>query len=453
MYRNQKSIFISFIAFVFLCALIVSCLKLNRSATYMIAASDAMDNEKAQSNMICTGTNDESKIRSALVAMNDLSNAWTLYSNNAVMTFGKFPMIWFDGTTYHAYYSYDQFTKIGHATSSDGITWTDDVAHNPILTTGVGKEWDNQSVAIFNAWKEGPNWYALYRGNGDKIGLTTSKDGISWTKSGYNPVISNIRGVADPAGIIKVGTTYYLYTNTTGGDRQVNILTSTNLIIWTLQAKSPLLLGDRFCSTPFAYNGYYYLLVSRSYNSRTNGMIELYKSSSPLFPENDRIFLGVVIFSNIGQIDTPNIIVDNISKISLHDNKIRLFYSLGDRYTFYLHLAVENDISAAITKAIIPKSGVLQLSSGTFYLTPYSPWSAFDIYYGNIVQGNNSVLKLKDSYNRDTPCIVFVSDDHSTIRNLDIDGNAKNNTGTQVGLLVSGNAVAQNITLHNFRQK
>ena len=89
-------------------------------------------------------------------------NAWTLYSSSPVMNLGSYPVCWYDGTIYHSYYEYNNASVIGHATSTDGITWVEDTAHNPVLTTGPSGAWDDTSVDAFNAWQESGKWYALY---------------------------------------------------------------------------------------------------------------------------------------------------------------------------------------------------------------------------------------------------------------------------------------------------
>jgi hypothetical protein len=58
------------------------------------------------------------------------------------------PRVLFDGTIYHLWYSGGGFFtwQIGHATSSDGITWAKDTANNPVLPRGIAGSWDDQFV-------------------------------------------------------------------------------------------------------------------------------------------------------------------------------------------------------------------------------------------------------------------------------------------------------------------
>ncbi len=98
---------------------------------------------------------------------------------------------------YHCWYGGLDGTngRIGHATSPNGISWNRD-ENNPVLNIGVLGEWDhlyvyeprvhyNTDSARYEMFFEGGNSY----GEGS-IGFATSPDGIDWTKSIHNPVLS-----------------------------------------------------------------------------------------------------------------------------------------------------------------------------------------------------------------------------------------------------------------------
>ncbi|RLJ04014.1 MAG: hypothetical protein DRP18_05280, partial [Candidatus Aenigmatarchaeota archaeon] len=134
---------------------------------------------------------------------------WQKYSGNPILAPGSSGE-WDDeniatafvikiGNTYHLWYEgngnpdYWEW-KIGHATSSDGITWTKD-ANNPVLE-GTPGEWDAAGVwdpvVLYNT--EGDGKYIMWYGGQDKpsndasriynIGWATSDDGVNWTKKG-----------------------------------------------------------------------------------------------------------------------------------------------------------------------------------------------------------------------------------------------------------------------------
>lgn len=101
--------------------------------------------------------------------------------------------------------------EIGYATSSDGITWTRGNGSLPVLSAGTGGSWDDASVADACVIKISPTDYRMWfigkqSGGANSTGYATSSDGISWTKSGSNPVFG-----AGTAGQWDDGTFYGLW--------------------------------------------------------------------------------------------------------------------------------------------------------------------------------------------------------------------------------------------------
>ncbi len=78
---------------------------------------------------------------------------------------------------------------IGYATSSDGVSWSKNTA--PVLQKGSSSSWEGKGVGVASVIKDGALYKMWYTGYVDSAGVTTSKigfasssDGISWTKSG-----------------------------------------------------------------------------------------------------------------------------------------------------------------------------------------------------------------------------------------------------------------------------
>lgn len=105
------------------------------------------------------------------------------------------------GQTYYMWYAGsgpDRVHRIGLATSPDGIVWTKHPS-NPVLNLGSPGQWDgsyisNPRVVIVNGI-----FYMLYAGESSlfsntKIGLATSLNGITWQKYPNNPVMSPLIG-------------------------------------------------------------------------------------------------------------------------------------------------------------------------------------------------------------------------------------------------------------------
>lgn len=137
------------------------------------------------------------------------------------------PLVWKEGATWYMLYGGEGATggaySIGLATSSDGISWTRYDVDNPVMTV-TGAAWDSFFVLPgTNILKEGSTYYFYYWGgtsatsNGNwQIGLATSTDLHTWTKSGNNPVV--VKGAAgdydqdalEPC-VTKIGSTYYMW--------------------------------------------------------------------------------------------------------------------------------------------------------------------------------------------------------------------------------------------------
>ena len=99
-------------------------------------------------------------------------------------------------------------TALGYATSPDGITW-ERYAGNPVLPPGAGGQWDHVVFGPRVLFIDN-NYYMFYTGEtvvyqSDKIGLATSPDGLVWTKYPSNPVLKPTAGQWD-GGRIEVGS-------------------------------------------------------------------------------------------------------------------------------------------------------------------------------------------------------------------------------------------------------
>ena len=105
--------------------------------------------------------------------------------------------MWYSGSSAGA-----SQTAFGYATSSDGINWQKDTLNNPVLLSGAIGQWDRvvygtEILYIDNLY------YMFYTGQNnlyqsDKVGLATSSDGIhNWNKHVSSPVLQPTPGQWD----------------------------------------------------------------------------------------------------------------------------------------------------------------------------------------------------------------------------------------------------------------
>ena len=92
-------------------------------------------------------------------------------------------------------------TAIGYATSPDGINWQKDTLNNPVLLPGAGGQWDHLVYGPEVCYIDNL-YYMFYNGmivlyQSDQVGLATSADGLVWTKYPSNPVLQPTAGQWD----------------------------------------------------------------------------------------------------------------------------------------------------------------------------------------------------------------------------------------------------------------
>ena len=158
----------------------------------------------------------------------------------------------FDGSVYHGWYAgYDgNNTRIGYASSPDGISWTKHPA--PVLDHGQSGSWDELVVYQPSVMFDGTTyrmWFGGHNGpNNRQIGYATSPDSINWTKYGSNPVLSpgppgswDDEYVDSPWVIFIKGKYHMWYTGSNGSVVQSGHATSLDGIIWEKDTLNPIL--------------------------------------------------------------------------------------------------------------------------------------------------------------------------------------------------------------------
>jgi hypothetical protein len=176
----------------------------------------------------------------------------------------KFDSIGIGNTTFYMYYGKIS-ALLAPADAPNTGKWVRPQT-TPVLPVGAGGSWDAFWVQIHSIVKVGSTYYAYYGGAANssvlwKIGLATSPDGITWTKSGSNPVL-DVGGVGEwdhtrvngPCVWYEDGTFYMLYAgeNTGGADWAVGLATSPDGVVWTKYGSNPVMT-----KTALAWDSYF----------------------------------------------------------------------------------------------------------------------------------------------------------------------------------------------------
>jgi predicted GH43/DUF377 family glycosyl hydrolase len=159
------------------------------------------------------------------------------------------PTILKDGSAYKMWYSGSNGTasRIGYATSPDGLSWSK-YGSNPVLVPSLS--WEGNRIygpAVISDTGIYKVWYSGFDGTTTRIGYATSPDGVVWTKHG-NPVLDvgtsatwEDVSVSRPS-VVKMGTTYHMwYTGRDGLYYRIGHATSTDGINWSKDPANPVL--------------------------------------------------------------------------------------------------------------------------------------------------------------------------------------------------------------------
>jgi len=150
--------------------------------------------------------------------------------------------------------------QIGYASSPDGIHWTKDALHNPVLKLGPEGAWDDKVVSTPSVLFRDSSYHMWYSGSKKtssggiiRIGHATSTNGVEWIKdAANNPVLDlgpagswDDEMVADVT-VVHDGSQYNMWY--TGGFLNglapLGHATSTDGSNWTKDSLNPVLLAD-----------------------------------------------------------------------------------------------------------------------------------------------------------------------------------------------------------------
>ena len=222
--------------------------------------------------------------------------------------------MWYTG---HSGTDFGSNYRIGHATSTDGVTWEKD-ANNPVMDLGPEGSWDDVFIAGGHVFHDGNIFHIYYSGQNSgqenvRCGHATSPDGITWTKDDHNPILSYKAGSwdyprVDLPSVIFDGNKYHMWYN--GGhhfsDWHIGYASSSDGSHWTKYSSNPVLSGTPgswdatsvgFCSVVDSA-GVKYKMWYSGCNSGQTGSIG--------YTEMDASSFGIEDFSDNGLSVYPN---------------------------------------------------------------------------------------------------------------------------------------------------
>jgi hypothetical protein len=329
----------------------------------------------------------------------EVANLWTKSSSNPVIPgnvqFGNFVPNPSGGWWYFGADNTVGGVQRWQATSING-PWTNETT---VLTPGSTGAWDqtiDEAYAFYDPL--GSQCVLFYRGylaaSGHQAGIATSSSancGGSFTKGGTAGLWGQVGTNYDISSVILVGSTYYIYVNGYADHGVTNVYTSTNdLATAAAYPNNPIFATGTYCPFVWAYNGYYYMLISRdiaglvSVSTPYAHGLALYRSTIPTFDLGAREYLG---YAAVNDQSYDNAYLDRSSVPMTSSYQSTYSPALGS--TLYAMYSGLNGTSNLWTQNLIstPLSNLSALpalneSAGLYYggnsYSSYSFWVQFD---------------------------------------------------------------------------
>lgn len=166
-----------------------------------------------------------------------------------------FPSVVLIDDTYHMWYAGmgTNVLRIGHATSSNGISWVKD-ENNPVLDVGETGSWEGSRVYLPSVVYDGAIFHMWYTGEGEtgngKLGYATSENGVAWTKHEGKPYFElegePYNGEVFAGAILFEGDTFHMWYTQRAENIDFHAMgyaSSVNGADWDLYANNPVMIG------------------------------------------------------------------------------------------------------------------------------------------------------------------------------------------------------------------
>jgi uncharacterized repeat protein (TIGR01451 family) len=134
-----------------------------------------------------------------------------------------------------------------YATSPNGITWTLAIT-NPLFSRDPAHYWESDWIwgpSVLHIGSDYQMWYSAWGSGEGRTGYATSSDETTWTKynGGADPVLSGTGGEWDKGRAVNPYVLYAngVYTMYYDNNTSIGVATSTNGITWTKSLNNPML--------------------------------------------------------------------------------------------------------------------------------------------------------------------------------------------------------------------
>jgi len=277
-------------------------------------------------------------------------------------------------------------------TSSDLITWT---SQGIVLDKNVSNAWETTDVSSPTVIIENGTWKMYYEGrsytatpNAGVVCLATSTDGISWTKSGSNPLIYGSQWsnspIVDwsiyivPDDIIKRNDEYFLTCHTFNGIEFVEaILVSTDGITWKDNLGTYITNQD---NNNYSGDGFMFFENKLVWNDLTN----IYLGKATINPYNNNVYSERTLTGDFDEIISNNknefircAITSNSTRILGRNTKsnkgVQKTIFNDSIYNLTIDLATGVLVNGSTSDIIIPKGGILNIVG-----TGVNSWQIFE---------------------------------------------------------------------------
>ncbi len=282
---------------------------------------------------------------------------------------------------YHLYFngrdegaSFPNAYDIGHATSSDGVSWVMDPA-NPVLTRGAEGEWDENAlwgVGVIHDESGYRMWYSGHEaGTSGRVGYATSADGSAWTKYPDNPIMDagppgsfDDYGVLPSTVMVRDGLYQMWYTSSRDPgpmfdwDWRVGYAESDDGLSWTRRTEPVLESDGELVAPSVFFDGSRYHMWYE--NLSGYGRAEISYAVSPDGIDWTTYWANPVLGSVDRQYEFPNVLYN------LDTGSYEMWYR--DINSMSIRRAT-SDCCSTIFPSIIPAAAYAAGAEGSFYET------------------------------------------------------------------------------------